>query len=91
MSTRRTFAGLFARYLALAILTGAAMETSDASAQPIIGDARWCINLADIGGGIMHCKFSSLEECVFYAWGVTNQCSLNPWYEGPPPPRTKKK
>ena len=91
MSTRRKLPALIARSLALAILMGAAMAIDDASAQPIIGQARWCMNLADIGGGIMHCKFNSLEECIFYARGVSNQCSLNPWYEGRPPRRTKKK
>ena len=24
------------------------------------------------------------------ALGVTNQCSLNPWYAGPPPRRAKR-
>jgi uncharacterized protein DUF3551 len=90
MSTRRKLPVLVTRSLALAVLIGAAIGPNSASAQPIIGNARWCMNLSDLGG-IMHCKFDSLEKCIFYARGVSNQCSLNPWYEGPPPRETKKK
>jgi Protein of unknown function (DUF3551) len=79
------------RCLALAILIGAALDIGDASAQPVIGRARWCVNLADIGGGILHCRYDSLEKCIFYARGLSHQCVLNPWYDGPPRPRTKNK
>jgi hypothetical protein len=90
--TQCTLPALVRRCLALAALIGAATATDDASAQPVLGNARWCVNLADIGGGILHCKYDSLEKCIFYARGLSHQCALNPWYEELPqrPTRNKK-
>ena len=81
--TQRALPAWIGRCLALTILVGAALEIGDAAAQPVIGRARWCVNLADIGGGILNCRYNSLEECIFYARGLSHQCALNPWYEEP--------
>jgi uncharacterized protein DUF3551 len=89
--TQRTLPALVRRWLVLALLIGAAMAIGDASAQPVLGHARWCVNLADIGGGILHCKYDSLEKCIFYARGLSHQCALNPWYEEPPQRPARKK
>jgi Protein of unknown function (DUF3551) len=83
---KRMVAGV---WLALAVLAGLAMDSSVASAQPIIGHARWCMTLPL--GGMMQCSYRSLDECMVYASGVSNQCSLNPWYEGPPEPQRRKR
>jgi Protein of unknown function (DUF3551) len=74
---------------ALAVLVALALDLGVASAQPIIGRARWCMTLPL--GGMMQCSYYSLEQCMVYAHGVSNQCSLNPWYEGPPPRQRKRK
>jgi hypothetical protein len=74
--------------LTLALLAGLAADTGVASAQPIIGHARWCMTLPL--GGMMQCSYHSLEQCMIYARGVSNQCSLNPWYEGPPAAKRKR-
>jgi hypothetical protein len=73
-------------WLALAVLV--ALDAGVASAQPILGRARWCMTLPL--GGMMQCSYHSLEQCMVYAHGVSNQCSLNPWYEGPPSSRQRK-
>jgi uncharacterized protein DUF3551 len=78
-----------AAWLALAALVALAMESGAASAQPAIGRGRWCATLPL--GGMMQCSYYSLEQCMEYASGVSNQCSLNPWYEGPPPARQRKR
>lgn len=83
---RGTFA---AGWLILAMLVGLAMGLSVASAQPIIGHGRWCMTLPL--GGMMQCSYRSLDECMFFARGVSNQCSLNPWYEGPPEPQRRQR
>jgi hypothetical protein len=80
-STRRA-------WLALALLVGLTVDTGISSAQPIIGRSRWCATLPY--GGMYQCSYHSLEQCMEYARGVSNQCSLNPWYEGPPPQRHKR-
>jgi uncharacterized protein DUF3551 len=69
------------------VLTGVA--TADiASAQPINGHARWCTTFPD--NGVYDCAYHTLQQCMAAALGVTNQCSLNPWYAGPPPRRAKR-
>jgi hypothetical protein len=65
------------------------MAASAASAQPINGRAPWCVNLSHFGG-TLDCAYYSLEQCMAGALGVSNQCSLNPWYEGPPDPRPRR-
>jgi len=75
-------------WLALAVFAVLAVDPVVTSAQPIIGRARWCATLPF--GGMMQCSYSALEHCMTYARGVSNQCSLNPWYEGPPNPPRKR-
>ena len=74
--------------LALTVLVGSAMDIGVASAQPAMGKARWCVTIPL--GAMLQCSYHSLEQCMFYARGVSNQCSLNPWYEGPPNPLRKR-
>lgn len=76
-------------WLLLAVLVALALDSGIASAQPIIGRARWCMTLPL--GGMMQCSYHSLEQCMVYAHGVSNQCSLNPWYEGPAQPRQRRR
>jgi Protein of unknown function (DUF3551) len=76
-------------WLALAVLAGLAIDSNVASAQPIIGRERWCMTLPL--GGMMQCSYRSLDDCMFSAHGVSNQCSLNSWYEGPPEPQRRKR
>jgi hypothetical protein len=70
-------------------LLGLGLGTAITSAQPAIGHARWCVTMSL--GGMLQCNYRSLEECMFYARGVSNQCSLNPWYDGPPDPPRKRR
>jgi hypothetical protein len=84
--TKRTIAALRLPLLALVAL---ALDAGIASAQPIIGHGRWCMTLPL--GGMMQCSYQSLEQCMVYAHGVSNQCSLNPWYEGPRPSQQRKR
>jgi uncharacterized protein DUF3551 len=72
----RAGAGL---WLAAALLAGATMVADVASAQPINGRARWCVTFPQ--GGTYDCAYHSLEQCMAAASGVSNQCSLNPWYD----------
>lgn len=76
-------------WLALAVLVALAVDLGAASAQPAIGRGRWCMTLPL--GGMMQCSYQSLEQCMVFARGVSNQCSLNPWYEGPPEPARRKR
>jgi hypothetical protein len=34
--------------------------------------------------------YHTREQCMATASGVTNHCSLNPWYAGLPPRRSKR-
>ena len=68
--------------LALVLLAGATMAADVASAQPVNGRAPWCVNVG-LHGGTLDCAYHSLEQCMASASGVSNQCSLNPWYAGP--------
>jgi hypothetical protein len=74
-------------FLALAV-TGVAMTADVASAQPINGHARWCATFPD--NGVYDCAYHTREQCMATASGVTNHCSLNPWYAGLPPRRSKR-
>ena len=71
----------------LALLAGATLLADAASAQPINGRARWCVNLSHFG--TLDCAYHSLEHCMASALGVSNQCSLNPWYVERPHPRRR--
>jgi hypothetical protein len=84
---RRIIAG---GWLALALLAASAIDAGVASAQPTIGNGRWCVTLSHLGG-TLQCSYRTLEQCMFYARGVSNQCSLNPWYVGPDSARRGKR
>ena len=60
-------------------LAGITMVADVASAQPINGRARWCMTWPQ--GGTYDCAYHSLEQCMAAASGVSNQCSLKPWYD----------
>jgi hypothetical protein len=83
-------AGIRPALLVLAglVLTGVATTADVTSAQPINGHARWCMTFPD--NGVYDCAYHTLEQCMAAALGVTNQCSLNSWYQGPPPRRSKR-
>lgn len=68
-----------ANILLLLALLGLAMMVDAASAQPINGRARWCATFPQGGG--YDCAYHSLKQCMAAASGVSNQCSLNPWYD----------
>jgi hypothetical protein len=74
---------------ALALLAGTIALADAASAQPINGRARWCATFE--AGGTYDCSYHSLQQCMAGAAGVTNQCSLNSWYVGPPEPRPRRR
>jgi Protein of unknown function (DUF3551) len=76
-------------WLVATVLAASALDVGIASAQPTIGNGRWCVTLSHLGG-TLQCSYRSLEQCMFYARGVSNQCSLNPWYEAPARPRGKR-
>jgi len=61
-----------------------------ASAQPINGRGRWCQTFV-MYGGTLDCSYHSLEQCMASAAGVSNQCSLNPWYAGRPEPGPRRR
>jgi Protein of unknown function (DUF3551) len=50
-----------------------------AQAQEYQGHAPWCANLGYLGTG-WECAYYTLEQCMARASGVTNSCSVNPWY-----------
>ena len=75
---------------ALATLAGTIAMADAASAQPINGRGRWCMTFS-MYGGTLDCAYHSLEQCMASAAGVSNQCSLNPWYAGPPEPRPRRR
>ncbi|HZO47703.1 MAG TPA: DUF3551 domain-containing protein [Xanthobacteraceae bacterium] len=68
---------------ALVALVGTIALADAASAQPVNGRGRWCMTF-NMYGGTLDCAYNSLEQCMASAAGVSNQCSLNPWYAGPP-------
>jgi hypothetical protein len=50
-----------------------------ANAQAFEGNAPWCANLGYLGTAL-ECAYYSLEQCKARASGITNNCSVNPWY-----------
>jgi hypothetical protein len=76
---------------ALAAFAGMMMiAAGGASAQPINGRAPWCATFSQYGG-TLDCAYYSLEQCLAGAWGMSNQCSRNPWYVGPPDPPPRRR
>jgi hypothetical protein len=50
-----------------------------AQAQAFQGNAPWCANMGYLGTAL-ECAYYSLEQCMARASGITNNCSVNPWY-----------
>jgi hypothetical protein len=48
-------------------------------AQEYQGKAPWCANLGYLGTG-WECAYYTVEQCMARASGITNSCSVNPWY-----------
>lgn len=67
------------------LFVAATMVADLASAQPINGRGRWCGTFSQYGG-TLDCAYHTLEQCMAGASGVSNQCSLNPWYVERPAP-----
>lgn len=78
-------AGLAAFLLA----AGVTMVADVASAQPINGRAPWCAVFSQYGG-TLDCAYHSFEQCQAAASGMSNQCTTNPWYAGPPNPQPRQ-
>jgi hypothetical protein len=91
MSTgkKRKVAGGSLILAALATLATLTLGAGSASAQPAMGRAPWCVVRSDIGG-MLQCSYHSFQQCMFAAQGVSNQCTANPWYEGPSRPRSRR-
>jgi hypothetical protein len=64
--------------LALAVVTSLASLATirDAPAQ-WLGHAPWC---AETGHVARECDYYSLAQCMARASGISNACSVNPWY-----------
>jgi Protein of unknown function (DUF3551) len=77
-------------HAALVAFVGMMVAAGGASAQPINGHAPWCGTFSQYGG-TLDCAYYSLEQCMAGASGVSNQCSRNPWYAGPPDPRQRRR
>jgi hypothetical protein len=51
----------------------------------------WCTTGASQEYGARNCGFVSFEQCMDSARGNGQHCDRNPFYEGPPPVRTKSR
>jgi len=58
--------------------------TREAPAQ-WLGYAPWCAVTNSVA---LECQYYSLAQCMARAYGISNACSVNPWYV-PPPPRVR--
>jgi Protein of unknown function (DUF3551) len=78
MSLRNAFAWRTALAVAGSIAI-APLTAGAAQAQEYQGSAPWCANLGYLGTG-WECAYYTLEQCMARASGITNSCSVNPWY-----------
>jgi hypothetical protein len=74
MTIRRSLAGATAA--ALIACAAALASAGSARADP---RAPWCVDTADLGAGLQ-CNYFSFEECQIAARGVSNICTVNPYY-----------
>jgi hypothetical protein len=87
---RRVF--LFGRRRALAFVAVASLAsfaaTREASAQ-WIGHGPWCAVTNSVA---LECNYYSLAQCMARAYGISNACSVNPWYipRAPRPDRPRR-
>jgi hypothetical protein len=47
------------------------------------GTAPWCAYMGYLGT-FYECNYYSLEQCMERASGVSNSCTVNPWYVAEP-------
>jgi hypothetical protein len=82
-------ASLIATALGAALL--ATFATAPARAQAV-GNAPWCVDMGDMGMGVMECQYYTWRQCMARAFGLTNVCKSNPWYvpERPPVRRQRR-
>jgi hypothetical protein len=78
MSVRNRLAWRAALAVA-AWISVAPFATGEAQAQAFQGPAPWCANMGDLGIGF-ECAYYTLEQCLARVSGITNSCSVNPWY-----------
>lgn len=78
MSVRNPLAWRAALAVA-AWISVAPLATGEAQAQAYQGRAPWCANMGYLGAGL-ECAHYTLEQCMARASGITNSCSVNPWY-----------
>jgi len=87
-ATSRSRNGRIAGPAAVALLAWVAATTfagtSAAHGQGWAGHGPWCANIGD--GRAMECNYYSLRQCMARASGLTNSCSVNPWYVSEPAP-----
>jgi Protein of unknown function (DUF3551) len=88
-SLRPTFAGV-RRVLAAGGLLAALATAHPANAQTL-GHAPWCVDLGDLGPGVLECQYYTYAQCHARAWGVTNVCIRNPWYVPERPPASRER
>jgi hypothetical protein len=72
------------RAFALVAVTSLASlaATREASAQ-WLGNAPWCAVTNSVA---LACYYYSLVQCMARAYGISNACSVNPWYVPHAPP-----
>jgi hypothetical protein len=65
------------------------LATGDARAQFAQGHAPWCADLSVLDGATLECAYFTFEQCMARASGISNHCSVNPWYV-PERPRARR-
>jgi hypothetical protein len=71
------------RVPALAILTiGTVLTAAPARAQTYDPDYPVCMQVYDIDGGYIACRYTSLAQCAQSASGLAAQCIANPYFAG---------
>lgn len=82
MTVSRRSRGLRERRAALVLAVSIAtlVTAKVADAQPVRGHAPWCADLGAIGWAVLECSYHTFEQCRAAVWGVSNSCTVNPWY-----------
>lgn len=71
------------RVPAWAILTiGTVLTATPARAQRYNPDYPVCMQVYDIDGGYIACRYTSLAQCAQSASGLAAQCIANPYFAG---------
>jgi hypothetical protein len=67
--------------LAVSAVVGVmSLATGDAQAQFTQGRAPWCADLSNLDGVTVECQYYTFEQCMARASGISNHCSVNPYY-----------